>query len=174
VVAAGLETATEPVTVSPSSASPSVRAALLLAPLDRAAFDRLRLGTALRNLHFDDTEISRTRVALGLPGPSNARDPRRLASAWLADPAVREFIGVHEWETSEWFDKEAFESILDLVSGLERAAGARVASPAIGRLRRAAASAGYRVDLFLEALGPEAATDGRSSSGRRRSRPPSS
>jgi glycosidase len=173
LAAAGIDPAAGPIAIPIDGSAPDVRAARLLAPLTRPDFDRLRLPTALRNLHFDDTQIARTRVALGLPSPSHPYEPRRIASAWMADPAVRELIGVHEWETSEWFDKEAFESFLDFVSGLERIAGAKVEAPEIKRLRQAAASAGYRVDRFLDALepGPE---DEPSASPPRRSRPRSS
>jgi glycosidase len=172
--AAGVDRPARPGTIPGDEAAPDVRAALLLVPLQREDFDRLRLSTALRNLRFDEPQIARTRVALGLPSPSHPDEPRRLASAWLADPAVRELIGVHEWETSEWFDKEAFESFLDFLSGLERAQGAKTEPPALKQLRLAAASAGYRVDRFLEALEPGAAADQSSSPAPRRSPPPSS
>jgi glycosidase len=131
---------------------PAVRAAALLRPLDRAAFDRLRVDKALRMAGLDDAAIARIRVALGLARPAHYRNPARLAAAWLEDSDVRSFIGVHEWEGAEWFEKEPFESLLSMATALDRADGVGRASPSIGALRRAARAAGYRVDRFVAAL----------------------
>jgi hypothetical protein len=136
----------------PGDVNPAVRAALLLEPIDRARFDELRLGAVLSRAGFGDRVIWRTRLALGLPTPSTASDPTALATAWLNDPDVRAFIRVHEWDGAEFFEQEAFEELLGLATGLDRARGARRRSPAIGKLRRAAAEAGYRVDAFRAAL----------------------
>jgi hypothetical protein len=78
----------------------------------------------------------------------------RLAGAWLADPDVRAFLGVNAWDGAEWLNKEAFADLLGLAAGLDRAGGARRPSPVLGRLRRAADAAGYRVDRFLADLEP--------------------
>ena len=154
-----------PAAVLTGKTDPAVRAAALLRPLDRAAFDHLRLGKALTGLGLDDDAVARTRIALELGHPSEVRDPARLAAAWLADPDVRAFLGVHEWEGNEWFKKEAFESLLALASGLDLADGASRTSPAIATLRRAGADAGYRVDRFLAALeAPSTARSRRSGS----------
>ena len=67
-------------------------------------------------------------------------------------PKIRSFLGVNEWDGAEWFNKEAFTDLLALAAGLDRARGARRPSPVIGRLRRAAEKAGYRVDAFLAEL----------------------
>jgi glycosidase len=145
-------TAPGPAAPPPANLDPAVRAAALLRPIDRAAFDRLRVAKALRGIGLDDAAISRTRVALGLARPSQVRNPARLAAVWLADPDVRAFIGVNEWEGVEWFAKEAFERLLALAAALDRADGASRTSPAIGKLGRAAEAAGYRVDRFLASL----------------------
>jgi glycosidase len=161
------------VTSSPTAAAPSrdldraVRAALLFEQIDRGTFDWLRLGTPLRGAGFDDGEIARTRVALGLAGASQVSDPGRLAALWLADPDVRAFLRVNEWDGVEWFAKEAFESLLALSIELDRARGAKRASPAIGKLRRGAEQAGYRVDRLLGAI--ESAAPSRSRRSRSRS-----
>ncbi len=136
----------------PADLDPAMRAAALLRPLDRAAFDRLGIATALRKSGLDDAAITRTRVALGLARPAHFRNPARLAAAWLEDPAVRASIDVHEWDGFEWFEKKPFETLLAMATELDRAEGVGRTSAAIGRLRRAAATAGYRVDRFLAAL----------------------
>jgi glycosidase len=136
----------------PSDLDPAVRAAALLQPIDRDAFDRLRLGKPLRAAGLDMWAISRTRIALGLARPSQIRNPAKLAPAWLADPDIRAFLGVNTWEGVEWFSKESFEALLDLAAALDRAQGVSRASAAIAKLRRAAEEAGYRVDQFIAAL----------------------
>jgi hypothetical protein len=159
-------TGAQPTTPPPGNLDPAVRAAALLRPINRAAFDRLRLAQAVRGMGLDDAAISRTRVALGLAHPSRVRNPARLAAAWLADPEVRTFLGVNEWEGVEWFAKEAFEQLLALAVALDRADGASRTSPAIGKLRRAAEAAGYRVDRFLAALEAPAVAPSRRSRSR--------
>jgi glycosidase len=139
-------------TPSPADLHPDARAAALLRPIDRAQFDELRLGKALRAIGFDAWAVARIRIALGLARPSQVRNPARLAAAWLDDHEIRAFLGVNTWEGVEWFSKESFETLLDLVAELDRADGVSRASPAIGKLRRAAEEAGYRVDRFLAGL----------------------
>jgi hypothetical protein len=139
-------------TPAPSDLDPAARAAALLRPIDRAQFDELRLGKALRAIGFDAWAIARIRIALGLARPSQVRDPARLAAAWLDDHEIRAFLGVNTWEGVEWFSKESFETLLALVAALERADGVSRTSAAIGKLRRAAEEAGYRVDQFRAAL----------------------
>ena len=150
--AAGVERPAGPLGGVAASSDPAVMAATRLEGIDRETFDRLRLWVPLRAAGYDDWQVLRTRVALGLARPSTVRGARALAGAWLADQEVRSFLGVNEWEDAEWLGKEAFESLLELVTGLERAAGAKRASPVIGTLRRTAAAAGYRVDRFIAAL----------------------
>ena len=145
-----------------------VRVAALLSPLDREAFDRLRIATPLRSAGFDDQAIAQTRVALALPHPSKTARPSDLAVAWLADPDVRAYLGVNTWERAEWFRSESLESLLQLADGLDRAGGAKRSSPAIARIREAGKAAGYRVDRFLEELAEAAPRSPRSP------RPPSS
>ncbi|HSL32404.1 MAG TPA: hypothetical protein VK871_02070, partial [Candidatus Limnocylindrales bacterium] len=137
----------------PAALDPAVRAATLLDGLDRAAFDRLRLHVPLRAAGLDDWEILRARVALGLARPSQVRDARRLADAWFADGEVRAFLGVNEWEGVEWFGREAFDSLLELVAGLERAAGMPRVPAVLAKLRAAADRGGSRLPDFLTELG---------------------
>jgi hypothetical protein len=137
----------------PAGLDPAARAATLLAGVDRAAFDRLRLWVPLRAAGYDDWQILRTRIGLGLARAAEAKDPRRLVEAWLADPDARGCLGVNEWEGVEWLGKDAFDSLLQLAADLERAAGARRVSTAIARLRAAGEASGYRVDRLLDALG---------------------
>jgi hypothetical protein len=160
-------------TVLPDGLEPAVRTAVLLRPIDRASFDRFRFGTALRRAGLDEDDIRRIRIALELAHPSDVQSPARLAAAWLADEDVRSFLGVNDWEGAEWFNKEAFADLLALAAGLDRASGTRRTSPVIGRLRRAAESAGYKVGTFLADLevapaGADGAMPSRSSRGSRK------
>jgi glycosidase len=136
----------------PDDLDPGVRAAILLDGTSPADFDRLRLWVPLHASGFGEIEIGRIRVVLGLLPPSQARNARHLAEAWLSEPGVRAFLGVNEWEGHEWFGQEAFGALLALAAELDRAKGLRRASPSISRLRRAAEAAGYRLDRFLAEL----------------------
>ncbi len=95
------------------------------------------------------------------PGPgSHSASPCRRRSETRPDLHPRgsrittseAFLGVNTWEGVEWFSKESFETLLDLAVALDRADGVSRTSAAIGKLRRAAEEAGYRVDQFLAAL----------------------
>jgi hypothetical protein len=128
------------------------RAAALLSPLGRTRFDALRLGGALRRLGLDDREIARARIAIGLPHPAEVADPAVLAERWLADPDVRAFLAVHEWEGAEWLDRDRWLELLELAAELDRAAGRTRRSPAIAVLRSEAEAAGYRTDALMAGL----------------------
>jgi hypothetical protein len=154
----------------PDGLDPAVRAAVLLRPIDRATFDRFNLAASLRRAGLSEVDIRRARIALELAHPADVRNPARLARDWLGDPDVRSFLGVNQSDGAEWFNKEAFGDLLGLAAGLDRARGARRPSPVIGRLRRAAESAGYRVDAFLADL--ESAPAPRPKPPSRRSDPP--
>ena len=146
---------------------PAARAAIRLRPLDRATFDALRIGTALRTAGLDPQAIERARVALELAGPTSAADASATAAAWLADPGVRTFLQVHEWDGVEWLVRERWLALVDLAAELERAAavagpvrrtagaadaaGAATPSPTIARLRSAAERAGDRVAAIADA-----------------------
>jgi glycosidase len=158
----------------PDGLDPAVRAAALLRPIDRATFDRYRLDIALRQAGLTDEDVRRTRIAVELAHPVDIGSPARLAAAWLADPEVRSFLGVNAWEEAEWFNKEALADLLALAAGLDRARGARRPSPVIGRLRRAAEKAGYRVDAFLAELEAAPASTASTPATTARARRPSS
>jgi glycosidase len=158
----------------PDGLDPAVRAAALLRPIDRATFDRYRLDIALRQAGLTDEDVRRTRIAVELAHPVDIGSPARLAAAWLADPEVRSFLGVNEWEGAEWFNKEALTDLLALAAGLDRARGVRRPSPVIGRLRRAAEKAGYRVDAFLAELEAAPASTATTPATTARARRPSS
>jgi hypothetical protein len=136
----------------PDGLDPAVRAAVLLRPVDRPIFDRFRLGVALGRAGLNDSDVRRARIALELGHPAEVRSPARLAEAWLSDGDVRSFLGINEWDGVEWFNREAFADLLSIAAGLDRADGARRPSPVIGRLRRAAETAAYRVDTFVADL----------------------
>ena len=93
-----------------------------------------------------------TRLAVGLPHPAVVRDAATLARRWLDDPDVRAFLEVHDWEGRTYLSRERWLDLVALAGALDRAAGARRASPALGRLRTAAERAGDDVDRLPEAL----------------------
>jgi glycosidase len=130
----------------------AIRPAVLLGPLGRKRFDELRLAAALRRLGFDDGEIGRARVAIGLPHPATTPDAATLADRWLADPDVRAFLDVHAWDGAEWLDRDQWLRLLELAAELDRAAGRKRRSPVLATLRSAAETAGYRVDRLLAEL----------------------
>jgi glycosidase len=130
---------------SPLPADRATRAAILLGPLGRARFDELRLAGPLRRLGLDEREIRRVRVAIGLPHPARVPDPAGLVERWLADPDIRAFLDVHDWDGVEWLDRDRWLELLELAVALDRAAGRKRASPAIAALRSAAETSGYRV-----------------------------
>jgi glycosidase len=126
--------------------------------LDRARFDELRLATPLRRAGLDEAAVRRTRLAIGLPHPATTRDPAALVEAWLDDPAVRAYLEIHDWEGEAYLNGDRWIDLVDLAAALDRAGGARRASPAVARLRAAAEAAGYRVDRLAAALAAPAAS----------------
>jgi hypothetical protein len=138
---------------------PAARATVRLRPLDRARFDSLRVGSALRAAGLDAEAIERTRVALGLAHPRTTPDATALARSWLADPEVRAFLQVHEWDGVEWLVRERWVTLVRLADALDRASGAKRTSAAIARLLPAAERAGDRVDRIVAAVAPTASKD---------------
>jgi hypothetical protein len=134
------------------------RLAETLDGLDRRMFDELRLATALRGAGMDDEAIRRVRLAIGLPHPRLVRDPAVLVDRWLEDPEVRSFLEVHEWTGRTYLSGERWLELVALAGALDRAAGARRASPALARLRTAAETAGHDVERLPEAVALPAAS----------------
>jgi glycosidase len=130
----------------------AVRAAALLGPLGRGRFDRFHADRVLRRIGFDDAEVRRVRVGIGLPHPAAIPDPSALAEAWLDDPQIRTFLEVHSWDGADWLNRERWLELVNLASGLDAAAGRKRAAPAIAALRREAEAAGFRVDELVSAL----------------------
>ncbi|HYX12299.1 MAG TPA: hypothetical protein VE817_09960, partial [Candidatus Acidoferrum sp.] len=131
---------------------PAARAAVRLRPLDRTTFDTARIGSALRAAGLDAAAIERTRVALELAHPRTTPEVADLATSWLADPEVRAFLQVHEWDGVDWLVRERWMTLVDLAAALDRACGAKRTSAAIARLMPAAEIAGDRVDGILAAV----------------------
>jgi glycosidase len=144
-VAAALPSATEPAAVAKALAD-------AVDSLDRARFDELRLATPLRRAGLDERSVRRARLAIGLAHPATTANPAALAAAWLDDPDVRAFLEVHDWEGETYVNGDRWTDLVGLAGSLDRAGGARRASPAIARLRAAAETAGYRVDRIPMAL----------------------
>ena len=142
-----------PVPAVHEALDPAARAAVRLRPLDRAASDRLHLATALRSAGMDPATIERVRIALELPHPRTTPDAAALASAWLADPDVRSFLQVHEWDGVEWLVRDRWVALVNLADALDRASGARRRSAAIGRLLPAAEAALDRCAGIVAAVG---------------------
>ena len=126
--------------------------------LSRPRFDELRLGTPLRQAGLDDEAIRRTRLAIGLAHPATTPDAVTLAAAWLADDEVRPFLEVHDWDGATYLNGDRWIELVDLAAALDKAKGARRASPAIARLRAAAPAAGYRSDRIADGLRSAAPT----------------
>jgi hypothetical protein len=131
---------------------PAARAAVRLRPLDRATFDILRIAVALRTAGFDADAVERTRLALELAHPRTIADASARAAAWLADPDVRAFLQVHEWDGVEWLVRDRWLALVALADALDRESGAKHSAPAIARLRSAVATGGDRVDAIVAAL----------------------
>ncbi len=138
-----------------------------------SVFDALRLREPLAEV-FSALALSgeeRWRAAARLravlahapwaPGAEHLPTRGTAPLSWLHDPDVAWLIGVHEWEGSRYFNKEAFERLLWWMAlpALVRIASAPKLDPAAVRrveeeLRarmRAAEEAGYRVEVLLEA-----------------------
>ncbi len=120
--------------------------------LDRTTFDALRLASPLRQGGLDDTAIRRTRLAIGLAHPATTRDPATLVERWLGDDEVAAFLGVHHWEGHRYLDRARWNELLGVAADLDRAGGATRQSPAIRRLRDAAAAADDDIDRIREAV----------------------
>ena len=144
--------------------------------IDRRTFDDLRLTEPLRWSGFDEDAIRRTRLAIGLAGPPDVRDPAALARRWLDDPDVRAFLEIHDWNGRMYFSRERWNELLELARGIARARGAKRTSPAIARLAKAADAVGYRVDDLEAAVGratrPPGERELESGESRPTSRPP--
>jgi hypothetical protein len=143
-----------PAVVPGVPAATAVALAAAVDDLDRRRFDELRLATPLRRAGFADAAVRATRLALGLPHPATTPDAAALAKAWLADDDVRSFLEVHDWEDASYLNGDRWTELVELAAALDRVAGARRTSPAIGRLRSAAEQAGYRVDRIVEVVHP--------------------
>jgi glycosidase len=138
----------------------ALRSWAVLADLDRATFDRLRL---FRPLEEAAIPAELVRAAVGLPRPStlggpSATLPARLLDAWLADAVARTALGVNEWQGTEYVQRDRLERLLDLAVAAEtwdvaaRASGASAAGRVVDRVRAAAESAGYAIPATRAAL----------------------
>jgi hypothetical protein len=138
---------------STDPAAVALALATIVEDVTRVRFDELRLATPLGRAGLDDDRIRRTRLAIGLAHPKTTPDPAVLAGAWLADPEIAAFLEVHDWEGATYLNGDRWIEVVDLAAAMDRAAGARRASPVIARLRAAAPAAGYRLDRLLASLG---------------------
>jgi hypothetical protein len=145
------------VAIHATDLDPAARAAVRLRPLDRTLFDSGRIATALRAAGLDAAAIERTRMALELAHPRSTPDAAGLATSWLADPQVRAFLQVHEWDGVEWLVRERWVTLVNLAGALDRASGAKRMSSAIARLLPAAEVAGDRVDRIVDVIAPTVA-----------------
>ena len=129
----------------------------------RARFDACRLAgplaDGLRNLGLDGPAAAagatRVRALLALPRPTGPGSPEtvvsRIVAAWLADPAVRDAVGIHRWQDADWLVREPWEGLVNAAAALHAlTAGDPVEIAATTKLaealRAAAESAGYRLD----------------------------
>jgi hypothetical protein len=82
----------------------------------------------------------------------------------FSDPGVREYLCVHTYEESEWFNRERFETLLEWLLTVEALRLANPKAPEqfsneiaplrkeFHHLRMVAAEAGFRLDRFLDML----------------------
>jgi hypothetical protein len=137
------------------------------APVAAAWFGELGLDRAFAGL-VDAAEASDHPLLLKLmlrwqdffTGAKGARD-RGGVTLLFADSAVRSFLGVHSYRESEWFVKERFDLLLELLydaaeiarratgTGEEPTVEAAARRTELHTLEALAAGAGYRVDRFL-------------------------
>ena len=143
---------TRPRAAGAGPVDPAARAADRLRPLTRAAFDELRVATPLRSAGLDRAAIERVRVGLELLTPASLPDAAGLGTAWLADPEVRAFLQVHEWDGVEWLVRDRWVALVDLAAGLDQLVGRRVSPTILKKLRGAAQVALDRVDAIVPAL----------------------
>ena len=176
---------------------PAERAALiawaLLEPLGRAGaaaefrattrswLDELRLtpilADAFRSIGLDETDAwrgaGRIGLLVGLPRPlvvggRPASMPAAIVDRALGNEDIRGSIRVNRWEGVEWFDRDAFEALVDAGVALDaidapwlvptRVPGGRDpvtwgigTSVRVGTaIKRAGEQAGYRVDRLVE------------------------
>ena len=146
-------------TAAPLPANPTKQVevvARVVEVLDGERFDERRLrplvGEALRSAGMDGSVAERGADlvrALVIADPGLRRLDDATVAAWFRDAAVRDALYVHDAGGVAWFDRDAFEL---LVATIARTSGGpdpkRVAA-----LAAAAASAGYKVDVFVAALG---------------------
>jgi hypothetical protein len=141
----------------------SGRLAAAVATLDGEPFDERRLWpvvtAVLRDAGYEAADAERcTGIvrALVVADPELRRLDDATVAAWFDDPTLSAVLLVHEADGVRWFDRDAFESLVETVATLGPAAGpgaaveAAAARPA--ELSTRAAAAGYRVDELRAAL----------------------
>jgi glycosidase len=84
----------------------------LLRNVIRESFEQLPVSPAAANYG-----VSLVRLLVGQSGwlqtkSSKAGKARTVMAAWLADPDVREFLRINEYDDIEWFNQEAMETWL--------------------------------------------------------------
>jgi hypothetical protein len=131
--------------------------AALARALAGVELDRLRLAgiirTALAEGGLADEDLDRSsaivRALAGL-GPEQIGFDQAAVMTWFEDRSVRTALHVHEWQGTEYFEREAWQQWLAAIA--EAAGAPRSSGPSA--LDRAAADAGYRVAELLSALRP--------------------
>ncbi len=135
----------------------------------RAWFADLRLGPALERILGGAAvanapeAVHRTWLLLRLP---RSADATSTAAAWLADPDLRTFLGLHDAGGTTWLRAEPLATLAaweTTLAALERPATLTATKRALDRLVGAAAEAGYAVDGWLARLqgtGPRPAEKG--------------
>jgi hypothetical protein len=89
-------------------------------------------------------EEAREAVA-ALRMPAAAGSP---PDAWLGDPTARSLLRVHEWQGSQWLDREPYEALVRWWS-IGQLLGGTEPRPSPVALRKRGAESGWRVDLLL-------------------------
>jgi glycosidase len=79
------------------------------------------------------------------------RSPTLMADL-LSKPAARRFLRVHEFDSVQWFSKEAFDVFLECLAALAAAEG--LSKPDLDGAREAAVLSGYRYQELLRIVTP--------------------
>ena len=132
-----------------------------------ARFDDLRLARPLAEglreagLAADDAAgaVGLARILLGVRALRRTPSLGPLVAGWLADPAIRSKLDVHDWDGAEWIAAEAWDELagwsaaLDAIRPATSAEAAAAGLAQAAQLREIGRAAGYRVDRILAAVG---------------------
>jgi glycosidase len=154
------------VPLPPKPAAQAEVIARFVEAIDGEPFDERRLrpivSDVLRTAGLDGSAAERAADlirGLVVADPALRRLDDPTVAAWFRDPALRAALYVHDADKIAWFDRDAFELLVEAVARLGPASlKAGEAAARVAVLTRRAEAAGYRVDELLASLA-ESATE---------------